>query len=250
MKLEEIVNFLDEFLKIKEWEDRSMNGLQVEGKNQVGRIAFAVDACIETFREAKKANADMLVVHHGIIWGGINSVRGLVMRRLKFLLENEISLYAAHLPLDAHPEVGNNAELLRIVGARIEKPFGIYHGKEIGYSGILSKSKKLEDIKKILDLKLGVDSRVLKFGKDRVKKIAAVSGGGAFAVPEAGEKGIELFITGEAEHNAYHAANESSLNVIFAGHYTTETLGVRALMRILAERFDVEVEFIDVPTSL
>jgi len=250
MKLNEIVDFLDDFLKIKEWEDRSMNGLQVEGKNQVSKIAFAVDASIEAFRRTKKANADMIIVHHGLIWGGIERVRGIVMKRLKFLLENEISLYAAHLPLDAHPEIGNNVELLRIVGAEIKEPFGIYHGKQIGYSGTLKRSKKLNEVKKMLDDKLGVDSRILRFGRERVKKVAAVSGGGAFAVPEAGEKGIDLFITGEAEHSAYHAANESSLNVIFAGHYATETTGIKALMNVIGKRFDVDVEFIDIPTGL
>lgn len=250
MRLDEIVSFLDDFLRIKEWEDRSMNGLQVEGKNKVRKIAFAVDASIEAFRRTKKANADMLVVHHGMIWGGIDSVKGLLMKRLKFLLENEISLYAAHLPLDAHPEIGNNVELLKIVGAEIREPFGIYHGKMIGYLGVLKRTKRLDKIKEILDSEFKVDSKILSFGKKKVRKIATVSGGGSFAVPEAGEKGVDLFITGEAEHSAYHAAKESSLNVLFAGHYATETTGVKALMNVVAEKFDVDVDFIDIPTGL
>jgi dinuclear metal center YbgI/SA1388 family protein len=247
MKLLEIVNFLDDFLGIAEWKEP--NGLQVEGRREVNKIAFAVDASIKAFEKAKLLNADMLVVHHGIIWGEINHVRGLIMKRLKFLLENEISLYAAHLPLDAHPKVGNNAVMLKMLGARIEEPFGLYHGKAIGFSGSFDVSKSIDDIVDTLKVKLGVNPKVLNFG-GVIRKIASVSGKGAFAVSEAAEKEIDVLVTGEAEHGAYHAAKEASLNVVFAGHYATETLGVKALMKVVDEELDVEVEFMDIPTGL
>jgi len=252
MRLNEIVEFLDDFLKIDEWQDKSNNGLQVEGRKDVNRIAFAVDACLEVFAKAKERGADMIVVHHGLIWGGIDYVRGIVMRRLKFLLENEISLYAAHIPLDAHPKVGNNVQLLRIVGAEPEGRFGTYKGKEIGFYGRLDEPRGVEDLARELERKLGCRVLTLKFGEETAKKVGAVSGKGAFALVEAAEKGLDTFITGEAEHGAYHIAKECEINVIFAGHYSTETLGVRALMNVIAEEFagEVEVFFIDVPTGI
>ena len=134
MELAEIVSFLDEYLQIGNYQDVSNNGLQVEGKREVERIAFAVDACMESFRGAIMVNADMLVVHHGLIWGGIGYIRGIVKKRIEFLLNNKLSLYAAHLPLDAHREVGNNATILRKIGAEPQKEFGEYKGVKIGYT--------------------------------------------------------------------------------------------------------------------
>jgi len=249
MRLEDIVTFLDDFLGVREWEDKSVNGLQVEGREEVRKIAFAVDACMETFVKAK--GADMLVVHHGLIWGGIERVTGATMRRLKFLLENGISLYACHLPLDAHPRVGNNVELLRLLGVEAEGSFGVYKGRSIGYYGRFEEKKSLEEI---IEAVGSINERpiVLDFGKEKIESVGAVSGRGAFALKEAIDLGLDLFVTGEAEHEAYHLAKECGINVIFAGHYATETLGVKALMRVVGEEFagEVEVEFLDVPTGL
>jgi len=251
MRLDEIVSFLDDFLAIGEWEDKSINGLQVEGRKEVDKIAFAVDACMETFVKAKEIGADMLVVHHGLIWGGVERIKGMVRKRLKFLLENDISLYACHLPLDAHPKVGNNVELLRIFGVEAEGCFGVYRGKPIGYYGRLDEPKSLEELVNALGV-INDSPIVLDFGEDEVETIGAVSGKGAFAVSEAIELGLDLFVTGEGEHEAYHVAKEGRINVIFAGHYATETLGVKALMRVVGEEFagEVEVKFVDVPTGL
>jgi|Deesub1362A_J573_1020465.scaffolds.fasta_scaffold00306_7 dinuclear metal center YbgI/SA1388 family protein len=250
MDIKKLAGFLDDFLGINEWDDRSINGLQVEGRQEVNKAVFSVDACMDAFHMAKEEDADILVVHHGLIWGGIDCVKGLIKRRLKFLLENEISLYAAHLPLDAHPEIGNNAELLKIAGADMEEPFGTYHGRQIGYSGSFRDPVSLDELSEALSRELKTNPKILRFGKEEVMKVAAVSGGGSFAVPEAAEKKIDVLITGEAEHSAYHTAKESQLNVIFAGHYATETVGVRALMGVVKDRFDIEVEFLDIPTDL
>jgi len=250
MELSEIVVFLDKFLEIGNWEDRSMNGLQVEGKKTVRKIGFAVDASFETFKEAKSRNIDMIIVHHGLIWGGIDYIRGLISERLKILLKNDISLYAAHLPLDAHPEVGNNAQLIKLLGAEIEESFGEYRGKAIGFTGSFRSVIELNEVSDILSRNLNTNTKVLDFGKSKIKKIAAISGGGAFGVPEAADKGVDAFITGEPEHSAYHTAKESRLNVIFAGHYATETLGVRALMEVVRDKLIPEVYFIDLPTGL
>ncbi len=249
MKLEEVVRFLDEFLGIEEWEDKSNNGLQVEGKSDVEKVAFAVDACMEVFEKAREIGADMVVVHHGLIWGGIDYVRGITRRRLKFLLDNEISLYAAHLPLDAHPRVGNNVQLLRLLDVEAEGQFGIYRGKPIGFYGRFERPTKLEEI--VGDLRrLNEHLVVLNFGKEDVKSVGAVSGRGSFALTEAVELGLDLFVTGEVDHSAYHLAKESGINVIFAGHYATETLGIKSLMNVVGEELELDVEFIDVPTGL
>ncbi len=250
MKLDEIVQFLDEYLRINEWSDKSRNGLQVEGNGEVEKIAFSVDACMESFERAKQADADMLVVHHGLVWGGIEYVRGIVARRLKFLLENGISLYAAHLPLDAHPEIGNNAQLLKILGAEISEPFGSYHGSAIGYAGEFSEDKSVEEVASVIGKALNTEVKILRFGGAKVKKVGIVSGKGAFAISQAIDNGLDLLVTGEAEHEAYHLAKEGGLNVIFAGHYATETVGIKALMNVVKNEFSIEVEFIDVPTGL
>ncbi len=251
MRLDEVVQFLDEFLGVREWDDKSKNGLQVEGREEVRKVVFAVDACMDVFVEAKRRKADLVVVHHGLIWGGIEYVTGVVRRRLKFLLENEISLYAAHLPLDAHPRIGNNVQLLRLMDVEPEGEFGVYRGRPIGFYGRLERPVGLGELVEKLK---GLNGRliVLDFGSESVRSVGAVSGRGAFALVEAADLGLDLFVTGEAEHEAYHLSKELGINVVFAGHYSTETLGVKALMNILGEEFEgeLEVEFVDVPTGL
>ena len=248
---DEIVNFLDEYLNILAFPDKSRNGLQVEGKEEVEKIAFAVDACMDTFIKARTFGADMLIVHHGLIWGGIEYVRGLVQKRLKFLLENELNLYAAHLPLDLHPEVGNNAQLLKLLELEPREPFGSYNGLNIGYISEFDEPKPLPLVAQILVEKLKTDYvKAYEFGVEEIRRVGVVSGRGGFAIPEAIEKGVNLFITGEFLHDDYHTAKEGRLSVIAAGHYASETLGVKALMPVLREKFGVKTVFIDNPTGL
>ncbi|WP_456469160.1 Nif3-like dinuclear metal center hexameric protein [Archaeoglobus sp.] len=245
MRLSEVCEFLDEYLEIWKYQDVSNNGLQVEGNREVEKIAFAVDACMESFRAARMNGADVLIVHHGMIWGGIDYVRGIVKKRIEYLLKNGISLYAAHLPLDAHREVGNNATILRRVGAEPEEEFGEYKGVKIGYSAEMSSPVSVTAIAD----KLG-PAKILPFGREKVRRVAAVSGKGSFAINEAIEKGIELLITGEPEHEAYHLAKEGGINVIFLGHYESEKFGVESLMKVVAEKLGLETVFIDIPTNL
>jgi len=248
---DEIVNFLDEYLNVLAFPDKSRNGLQVEGKEEVEKIAFAVDACMDTFIKARAFGADMLIVHHGLIWGGIEYVRGLVQKRLKFLLENELNLYAAHLPLDLHPEVGNNAQLLKLLELEPREPFGSYNGLNIGYISEFDEPKPLPLVAQILVEKLKTDYvKAYEFGVEEIRRVGVVSGRGGFAISEAIEKGVNLFITGEFLHDDYHTAKEGRLSVIAAGHYASETLGVKALMPILREKFGVKTVFIDNPTGL
>lgn len=249
MDLSKITSFLDEYLEIEKFNDTSNNGLQVEGEKEIEKIAFAVDACLETFERAAKIDANLIVAHHGLIWGGIDYIRGILFRRLKFLIEKGISLYAAHLPLDVHKEVGNNAMLLKMLDLEPKESFGEYKGVKIGWIGEFDEPKLLDEIVNTVETKLNVKANVLEFGDKKIKRVAAVSGKGAFSLNEAIENGLDLLITGEAEHEAYHIAKEGKINVIFAGHYATETLGVKALMDVIKQKFDVDVEFIDIPTG-
>jgi dinuclear metal center YbgI/SA1388 family protein len=247
--LKQITSFLNEYLKISETQDTSVNGLQVSGKNNINKIAFAVDACMETFVAAKKAGADMVIVHHGMIWKGITSVTGITYGRLKFLIENEISLYGAHLPLDKHSDAGNNIMLMRLFNIKNAVEFGEYHGIFIGFMGELERERSLKDFAAEIEEKLNTKCTILPFGKEKVKKVGVVSGGAPSIVNEAVEK-VDVFVTGEASHTVYHTAKEAKVNVIFAGHYATETLGVKAIAEVLKKEFCVETVFIDLPTGL
>jgi len=244
-----VSQFLDELLEISSVQDESANGLQVWAPGPVKGIALAVDACMETFRKAEKEGCQMVVVHHGLIWGGLGAVRGSAYERLKFLLDKGMALYAAHLPLDIHPDLGNNVHLARLVGLTSSQPFGSYHGISIGLRGVLLEKRPLDSVVALLREKLGTEPLVLPFGKGMISTVAVVSGGGSSTLPEAVEEGIDCFITGEARHDIYHEIPEGGINAIFTGHYAAETLGVKSLRDPLEEQLGVEARFIDVPTA-
>jgi dinuclear metal center YbgI/SA1388 family protein len=249
---DELVSFLDQYLEIKTIQDDAWNGLQVEGTDLVGKAFFAVDAGMETLQQAKKHNANMIVVHHGMFWQGSKPcLVGPQRRQCEFLLKEGISLYAAHLPLDKHPEVGNNAQLLKILGYDVERPFCKYHGQDISFIGKTSKPKSVEAIVKILQGQLGAECKVLPFGKKIIHRMAVCSGGGANygILQEALDAEVDLYLTGDATE-MYHKIKDNNFNVIFAGHHATEIVGVRALSNLIAKKFDVEALFFDIPTSL
>lgn len=248
--LKKLASFLDSELKLSEFpKDESANGLQVEGLATVHKIGLAVDACDHVFQAAAQKNIDFLIVHHGLIWGGIRSIDGVMKTRIKSLLDTDISLYACHLPLDWHPDYGNNAELLRVLAIKRMGEFGQYHGKRIGYWGRLTKELSLKDFIGRVDKTLNTHSIALSFGK-KVKNIGIVSGGGWSAIYDAVETGIDTLLVGEPSHSAYTLAEEMKLNVVFAGHYATETVGVKAVGNMLRKKFGLKTEFIDHPTGL
>ena len=250
MNRDELVSFLDEYLNIPAFPDKSSNGLQVEGKKEVERIAFAVDTTLRTIERAVKGKADMLIVHHGMIWGGLGYITGIHYKRLKALIENGLNLYAVHLPLDAHPEVGNNVELLRLLGIEPMGPFGEYNGLSIGFYGEFEKEQPIEKVAQVIAEKLDTTVKTYEFGKREIKTVGAISGAGAFALEEAHRKDIDLLITGEFTHADYLTAIDLPQSVLVAGHYKTETLGVKALMEVVKEKFGLDVFFIDEPTGL
>ena len=247
MELSEVVDFFDTYLRVNEFKEDAVNGLQVEGEEEVEKIVFCVDASMESFVRALEVDANMVFCHHGLIWGGIRRVDGILRKRLKFLLENELSLYSAHLPLDAHREVGNNACLLRLIDVEPEEPFGEYKGYKIGYAGYCD--KEFEEILEVMEENFE-NIGYLKFGRDKVEKVAAISGRGAFAIDEAKKNNVDLLITGEMEHSAYHLAKDNEMNVIFVGHYQSETLGLKKLVNLTRSELGIEAEFIDIPTGL
>ena len=250
-KLKDIVKFLDNYLKIDEIKDSSWNGLQIEGKPVVNKVIFAENAGLDTFRKSIKEGADLIVVHHGHFWKTGNPVFvGYKKERITLLYNNSISLYAAHLPLDRHKEVGNNAQLLKLVGAKIKAGFAMEEGKNIGWIGEFEKPIAVREIEKKLNSELNTKCRSLLFGRKEIKTMAVCSGGGGYATfYEALNKGVDLYLTGDAIE-VYTSAKDAQFNVIFAGHYATETLGVKALMPILRKKFKVKTVFVDDPTGL
>jgi dinuclear metal center YbgI/SA1388 family protein len=251
MKRDELVAYLDEYLKVGTIQDESQNGLQVEGPEQVYRAAFAVDACREAFEKAAAAGAQILVVHHGLFWDKPVRLVGPLFGRVRALVTRECALYAAHLPLDMHPEVGNNAELARLLELGERRPFGEYHGSKIGIGGAVESPLPLEALAERLERATGQPAvLVLAHGPMLVSRVGCVSGGASMLMDQVAHAGFDTFITGEPSHSFFHHAAEYGLNVIFGGHYATETLGVKALARHVAEKLGLETVFLDVPTGL
>jgi dinuclear metal center YbgI/SA1388 family protein len=232
--------------------DASANGLQIGPDSlEVDRVAFAVDAAVETIEQAAGRDADLLVTHHGISWGGIERVTGREYERIAAAVENDLCLYAAHLPLDGHQELGNAAGLADLLGLADREPFGTYGGEYIGQQGLAPDGLSVEGLRETLG---GLDTggrevQVLDFGPEEIQRVAIVTGSGVDWLDEAVAAGADVLVTGEGKQNAYHEARESGINVVLAGHYATETFGVRAL-RELVDDWGLETTFVDHPTGL
>ena len=253
MRLDTIVHYLDDYLRVAEEvadAPEAMNGLQVANAppGHVSRIAAAVDLCEATVQMAVQQHADLLLVHHGLFWGGLRPLVGPAYRRVAGLISGNVALYAAHLPLDRHPEVGNNSVLARLVDVSIRGEFGSYHGAPLGVWG--ERSGTREDLSRALANALGSAPRVLPFGPDRVQRIGIVTGAGGSMIPQAAAAGLDTYVTGEGQHWTFFDAEELRVNVFYAGHYATETVGVKALAEHLSTKFDLPWIFLDHPTGL
>jgi dinuclear metal center YbgI/SA1388 family protein len=246
-----LVTYLDTYLAAASITDDAYNGLQVEGAAGISKAAFAVDACLQTVRLAARARANMVIVHHGLLWGGQSQpITGVMKDRISLLLSNRISLYASHLPLDSHDEVGNNVMLAKLLGLDILGKYAAYKGTDIGILGRPKNNLKRTELVRKLEKTLHTSAKILPFGPSAIKRVGIVSGDGAFAIAETKSKGADTLITGETEHIAYHFAKEAKINMICAGHYATETVGVKALAAHLREKFSIDCEFISAPTGL
>jgi dinuclear metal center YbgI/SA1388 family protein len=246
-KLNKIVEFLDRELRIDAFSDSSNNGLQVENSGQIKKVCCGVDASMEFFEEAHARGAELLICHHGISWGSsLAHITELNYRRIKYLIDHDMALYACHLPLDAHPKYGNNAQIAKALGLRGLQPFGMYNGSYIGFAGNLSKAESYAAFKKRVCRIMGINAvQSMDFGSQRVQRVAIVSGGAAGEIAEAGQQDVDVYLSGEAGLVAYSLAQEYGINAVFAGHYATEVFGVRALGTLLSSKLAVKTEFIN-----
>ncbi len=250
MKRTDLTAWLDAYLEIDAWPDPSLNGLQVEGTDDVTKVAVAVDSSLSTFEQAAEMGADMLIVHHGLFWGDPKPIRGAHKRRVAFLLEKDISLYAAHIPLDAHREVGNNWGLARILELDELEPFGEWQGKPLGVRGVYPNPMSLRDLADLIERELGESVLVHAGGAMEVGSVGIITGAAARDVATAAEAGLDAFLTGEPKHDVFYDAFEMGVNALYAGHYMTETVGVNLLADKLRHEFGLATEFILLPTGL
>ncbi|MDW8016856.1 MAG: Nif3-like dinuclear metal center hexameric protein [Thermus sp.] len=242
MERDALVRYLNAYLRLQDFpQDPSLNGLQVEGKGDVTKVGAAVDAGEAIFQKALEEGVDFLLVHHGLFWGRPFPITGHHKRRLELLFRGGINLYAAHLPLDAHPEVGNNHEIARALGLGDLEPY------DVGVKGRFPFPTPLVQVADRLGQLTGMQPLVHQGGADVVVEVVIVSGGAAGLV---GRVEADLFITGEPKHSVFHETFERGLNVIYAGHYDTEVFGVKALARHLEARFGLPWVFLDHPTGL
>ena len=248
--LKKIVAHCDKILRTREFGDYdgAANGLQVENSGAVTKIAAAVDASLATIKLAIAAKAGLLVVHHGLFWSSRQPWTGENFELLRLLIENNLAVYSSHLPLDAHPQLGNNARLCAALGLKNLKPFFASHGHAIGFK---SQTKIFRaDLARRLERATGAKPKIIPGGKSICEKIGVVTGGAGGDLKIAASEGVDTFITGEGPHWTYALAEELGLNVLYGGHYATETFGVKALAAELSNKFKVPWEFLDHPTGL
>jgi dinuclear metal center YbgI/SA1388 family protein len=248
--LSDIVSYTDEFLRIREigdW-DTALNGLQIENSGRVSRIGAAVDVSTRILTEVAKKNVDLLIVHHGLFWQGLQTVTGMLRRQLELAFENHIALYSAHLPLDLHSEVGNNAQLIATLGLKSAEPFLEEKGQSVGLKARVSMSRS--DLVRKLRRALSGPIKAFNFGPKQTRVIGVVTGGAGSEIYRVAKENVDTFITGEAPHWAAVAAEELGINLLLGGHYATEVFGVKALAAHLSKRFRIPWGFIDCPTGL
>jgi dinuclear metal center YbgI/SA1388 family protein len=248
--LSQIVSYADEHLRIREIDDwpNALNGLQVENAGAVTKIGAAVDASARSISTAIERGVNFLVVHHGLFWPGLQAISGGRRRLFEQIFRSDLALYSAHLPLDVHSVLGNNAQLAASLGFEQTEPFFEAKGQRIGLR--LETQLSRDELATRLEQSLGGPVRIFATGPERTKSIGLITGGAGSEIYAVAREGIDTFITGEAPHWAAVAAEELGINLLLGGHYATETFGVKALAAHLAERFSLPWEFIDSPTGL
>lgn len=253
--LPDLTSYLDEYLRIAEVPDAgtALNGLQVENQGEVARLVAAVDASQATIDGvidslAAAPGPVLLLVHHGLFWDGLQPMTGRRYRRLGRLMAHDVALYSAHIPLDVHPEVGNNAILARELGLADLEPFGDYKGVPLGFAGTLAISR--DELVRRVDALLGTATQLLPGGPEEVRRLGIISGAAGNQIAAALEIGCDSFLTGEGSHHTYFDAMELGVNVLYAGHYATEQVGVKALAAHLSNRFGLPWAFHHHPTGL
>lgn len=248
--LDEIVSFLDDELRLSEVPDYpgAHNGLQMQGSAEVNRVAAAVDASLPVVMKAVAAGVDLLLVHHGMFWTGARPITKATYEKFKAAMDGGLAIYSAHIPLDVHPTLGNNACLSRALELQEVEPFFEWKGVRLGMRGRFPGSRE-ELVDKATEV-LGCAPHVCRAGSEEAGVVGVISGGCGAEVEAIKDAGIETFLTGEGPHWSYTAAEELRLNVLYGGHYLTETFGVRATAELLAEKYGIEAQFIDHPTGM
>jgi dinuclear metal center YbgI/SA1388 family protein len=248
--LSEIVNYTNDFLRIREigdW-DNALNGLQIENSGGVTKIGASVDASTRVLAAAVKQNVDLLIVHHGLFWPGLQPVTGVLRRQLDLAFENNIALYSAHLPLDLHSQIGNNAQLAAALGLKSTLPFFEEKGQKVGLK--VRASLLRDELDRKLQKVLSGSVKAFMFGPKKTGTIGIITGGAGSEIYKVVQEGVDTFITGEAPHWAALAADELGMNLLLGGHYATEVFGVKALAAHLSKRFKIPWAFIDCPTGM
>ena len=250
MQLSELTSYLDAYLRttdVADWAG-AMNGLQLENSGAVTQIGAAVDATLPVIEKAIATGVDFLIVHHGLFWAGAQPIKGAYYRKLKVAFDANLAIYSSHLPLDLHPEVGNNAQLVTRLGLTNVVPFFPEKGQLIGLRGRCGMSRN--DLSTLLDDILGAPPHLAPGGPEIIREVGVVTGGAGAEIDRAAASGIDTFITGEGPQHSYGMAEELGVNLFYGGHYATETFGVQALAAHLAEKFGLPWHFIDHPTGL
>ena len=248
---DELLAFLDGLLEAEAFDDYGPNGLQVPGSEAVKVVVTGVSAHAELFAQASAAGAQLVLCHHGIFWGSpLGPITPQTKARLKALFDADMSLAAYHLPLDAHPEVGNNALICAGLGLERAEAFGEAKGRPVGWIGEASDGLSIGELVARCSSFIGSDPLVFEAGPAEIRRVGILSGSGGSSLEEAIALGLDAFITGEPSEHVMADAREGGIHFIAAGHYATETFGVRRLGDLLAERFGVEHHFIDVPNPI
>ena len=250
VSLATIVQYCDRILRTREFGDfnGAVNGLQAENRGSVSRIAATVDASLATVKLAIDAGADLLIVHHGLFWGPSHPWTGKKHELLRLLIENDLAVYSSHLPLDAHTRLGNNAVLCAAMGLKKARPFFISHGQPTGLQ-VRQRIPRI-DLARRFATAVGAKPLVIPGGREICERIGVVTGGAGGELKQIAAEGVDTFITGEGPHWTYALAEELGLNVLYGGHYATETFGVKALAADLSRKFKVPWSFLDHPTGL
>jgi len=250
ISLPSLVRYCDRLLRAREIHDYdgALNGLQVESRGRVSRIAAAVDASLATVKLAAREGADLLIVHHGLFWSPAQPWTGAKYELLRLLLDHDLAVYSSHLPLDLHPRLGNNARLCAGLGLRGLRPFFASHGQKIGFQSRTRISRT--ELAQRLRRATGASPRMVPGGPAVCRRIGVVTGGAGSELKQAAEEGVDTFVTGEGPHWTYALAEELGVNVLYGGHYATETFGVKALAAELSRKFRIPWSFVDHPTGL
>lgn len=249
--LTQLEQYANTLLKSNTIADYAPNGVQVRGREEIRRLVTGVSACQDLFQAATEEEADLVLVHHGLFWEkDPRVVEGGLKKRLKWLLDHDMTLMAYHLPLDCHPQLGNNIQILNRLHLEQGEPFGLYRTIHLSFMGLSRSALSLPEFIRQVRTVFGGEPLVLPFGPELIKRIALCSGAAPELLREAKQSGADLFLSGEATEHVYHFAKEEGIHFVAAGHHRTEQFGVQALGDHLAKQFGIVHRFIDIPNPI